>query len=385
MNMNTNQIFLYIHIQALKGSLELHKPEPQEGNSYNKQVASGKLNEDVRYLSSALGQAPSYAMQVPVAGEQQEQSGYEAKKNPQETGAYQQQATGGQPGSYQQAAEAAASGYKSQQQQAGSYEAQQQLPSYASPQANGQYGQQSGDYQTGGGQRQPEYQPQQISHSEYSTAVQHVVNQVASGYQAAPSPANVASSGYSQQSQQQQPAPERTGAYATNEQPPVSVINHLVPVTGIAAAPASGAYSSHEAPAAAIQPTNQIVPTDSQYQQAQSLSSFVDSLPTEYQELLRQPALLSGNSSVPHLAALAQETSSLPYGGQPIAQNTAQQPQEGQQQHQQQQQLESYGGQQQQQQQTSDLHQAYQQASSAAGQQAQSLHSKQQQYSTVKK
>lgn len=320
-------------IEALKGSLDLQKPE-QASDSYGAPKQAARQLEDVRYLTSALGQAPSYAIQVPVAngesasyessGKKGADNGYQQQqhhvaapaaysKQPQASGpAYQ---SGGSDGGYgapiNQAPAQSYSGPAQQAVGAPSYQQQQQpASSYgpAQPQEPSGYQQQpqQSEYQQQQHQHQQQHQPdyQQATQAEYGASGQHQHQQVEPASQ----------SGYAQ------PA-----AAAPAEQQPASgyehsqVINHLVPVTtsSVAASqPAQSGYAqagpSHP-PQATVSQIAIAAPTESQYQQAQSLSSFVDSLATDYQELLRQPspALLDATSgAAAQLAVPASQDSS---------------------------------------------------------------------------
>lgn len=339
--------------------------KPDGGDSYGvsnqKQQQQPEKNEAVRYLSSALGQTPSYALQVPVSGSE---NAYDAAKKGAgaEQTAYQrpQQAANQQPPQQAYAPAPSAdiqSNYQaSQQQQQQQYEqatlaAYQQAPGgetygqrtpaiagygqpqqqalqqpaasgYGLAQQSAQYGQQApigGEYQQQNLQQaqvQPDLyqQHQQISSqqqgSEYGapsvpTAPQ-VLNAAISTY-VAPSSGSAAAGSYPQQALSEHQASlnqyAAAGPATATVSEHTSVINHLVPVQNQQASYESSAAQTLT-PQQQQQPAHQIAigaPTESQYQQAQSLSSFVDGLPSDYQELLRQPALLD-NSSVSHLA-----------------------------------------------------------------------------------
>ena len=291
-------------IEALKGTLEAGRPEDYSASKQQQQP--GKL-EDVRYLASALGQIPSYAAQVPVhSGEAAVQKAAEKDHSQQPQVApqtYQQQPVA----SYRPPVALSPYpiqefGYQLQQQHQPPQEAYGQQQSYSQPAGQGQqpneYQATQSDYQQ---QQQQPVQQQQSVQQQAAQAADYVqqVAQVATqavGYQAPPTPQ------------------EPTSSYSNSEHS--QVINHLVPAQ--AAEPQQQQSTSYEAagstgstaPMAVLAtpvahpPSSQIsvaAPTESQYQSAQALSSFVDSLPNDYQELLRQPAasLLDSAASGP--------------------------------------------------------------------------------------
>lgn len=289
-------------LEALKGSLEMSGHlDPQSG--YGDKSQSGELTKDVRYLASALGQTPSYAMQVPVSAAPAHEAQADHK---QQTELYQHQQHG--------STDAQQASYRLTGKQQGERQAYyQQAQGYAQAQPAAQQVD-SGIYGLVAGQPQSsaELQHQQaVEYTHQQAQTQAIVGNPQTGGYGSPvqSSAPVVNT-------YPQPAPTaaaQDASYSSNEH--TQVINHLVPAAESTPSSASGyesSPSSHQAGASveAHQPVNQIAvaaPTDSQYQNAQPLSSFVDSLPTDYQELLRQPALVSGHSSVPHLAALGQE------------------------------------------------------------------------------
>jgi len=159
-------------LEALKGTLEQHKPEtsPEYASQQGEQAAKEQAKtEEVRYLAQALGQVPSYAMQVPVAHAAQSQS---------QAGDYQQQTAPAQ-------AQAPASGpqaYQQQQQQqpqtASSHEQQQQqyqaaMGAYSPSSAEQSYAQQAQAYapQSASYAQQPHsYAQQSQSYAQQSQA-----------------------------------------------------------------------------------------------------------------------------------------------------------------------------------------------------------------------
>lgn len=325
-------------LEALRGSLEASgKPEDVYAMS---EKSPGKL-DDVRYLSSTLGQVPSYAMQVPVSSTDASQKGAG-------TGYSQQSA----PATGQPAASA------------------QQQPNYSQSAGEQIYGTYPAQSETGPDQnsyQQPQASAgltsgqQQAAYGQMSAQGNYQQQPTFGGYQQAATPAQTAD--YGQQGAQaeggqqaggqqayQQPAASaqlQTSGYTASEH--TQVINHLVPVTqyqqqAVGQQPqAASSYDSvaqqpqqPAAPQALVasvsthqQPANQIsiaAPTDSQYQAAQPLSSFVDSLPNDYQELLRQPAspMLDGAASGHESVYSNATSSSLPAGGD-ILKSSAQQ------------------------------------------------------------
>lgn len=343
-------------IESLRGALDLSKPDGGDpySNQKQQQQQQGK-SEEVRYLASALGQTPSYALQVPVSNSESGSS-YDAPKKGSgvEQAAYQQPQQGAyqqpQQGAYQQAQQAyapaqpveAQGNYQANQQvqqpqqyeqapmanyqQAGSSETygqraqastyggqqqsgqQQAVSAYGPAQQYGQQQQASGDYQqqqAAGPQQGPEYS------GPIALAAPQVGGGAISSYGGGPNSSGSSGAGsYAQQTPVEPSLSQYAAAAPATVSEHTSVINHLVPVQS---SPQPNQQASYESTAAQTvpqqqqqqpQPAHQIAiaaPTESQYQQAQSLSSFVDGLSSEYQELLRQPALLD-NSSVSHLA-----------------------------------------------------------------------------------
>lgn len=335
-------------IETLKGALGAYKSEPSSAQNHEQNAANNYKQqqhakpEDIRYIASALGQGPTYSMQaLPISGPQpQQDQSYGSKSEP---ASYQQQSQGGyeqpsQYGSYQQsrgptqAAPAAMIGY-------------QPGPTLdIQPIANAYQQQASQAAQPGPPMPPAAYGTQQLTSH-------HQVNPISTDtIQYAPAPPQQLQNDYEQPNYQpaapeapqgrnmQQPLEYSSTGRATgsnvmsgsypSEQPQApaaqpaqyqrpttsiehsTVINHLVPVVQAPSAAKtsdyltnsdskSGSSSNYQQPTQQSTPAiplNQIAiahPTESQYQQAQSLSSFVNSLPTEYQDLLRQPAAAS--------------------------------------------------------------------------------------------
>lgn len=298
-------------LEALKGSLELNGALDQH-NSYNDKQQTSELTKDVRFLASALGQTPSYAMQVPVGGAHtNDQKVYQSEKKTSDS--YQQQSELPQQ-DYQPSKHVErqnfqhSDGYAQAQPSSSQLGHQQQVETVYAPQQTSEYSHQSADNQQQ--QQHGQTNPQPQAYQE-----QPVASNPQSGSYGSSGQSPVASGSYPQSAPATQAshAGGQSSDYSSSEH--TSIINHLVPTDAAASyQPTSG--QSAATTSEANQPANQIAvaaPTDSQYQNAQSLSSFVDSLPTDYQELLRQPALVSGHSSVPHLAALGHEAPASSY------------------------------------------------------------------------